>query len=227
MRSLLGGFIVVSLLLFSSVSWGAQVRFANDNAEVGAVISSSEVSRIALFDDRIRSVTGLPAGFSVEHDPESGDVFLVPLSHTIGPEIINLFIVSEAGYTYQMLLQLRDIPSEQILIRNPDVKFSGASADAPRHEEIASLLRATITGEPLKGFRRFGVSIGEYDILDNFVSTEVWQGKHFRAVLLSRLSEYEGIVSARALAEQYAGVWVSPDGVRLVVVMEVSDDQGN
>ena len=63
--------------------------------------------------------------------------------------------------------------------------------------------------------------------MDNFVSTEVWQGKHFRAVLLSRLSEYEGIVSARALAEQYAGVWVSPDGVRLVVVMEVSDDQGN
>ena len=62
MRSLLGGFIVVSLLLFSSVSWGAQVRFANDNAEVGAVISSSEVSRIALFDDRIRSVTGLPQG---------------------------------------------------------------------------------------------------------------------------------------------------------------------
>ena len=52
-------------------------------------------------------------------------MFLVPLSHTIGPEIINLFIVSEAGYTYQMLLQLRDIPSEQILIRNPDVKFSG------------------------------------------------------------------------------------------------------
>lgn len=218
-------FITIPFLLLSSASWAAQTRFAKDNAEIGAVVSAGEVSRISLHDDRIRSVTGLPAGFSVEHDGATGDVFLIPQDFGATADgFINLFIISEAGYTYQLLLQLRDIPSEQILIRNPSAKSADAPTDASRHEQIAALLRAAIAGEPLKGYRRFGVGIGEYELLPNFLSSEVWQGAHFRAVLMTRIGEADG-TTAKALAAHHAGAWMSADGGRAIIVMEARDDE--
>ena len=217
--------IAIPFLLLSGASIGAQTRFAKDNAEIAAVISSGEVSRIALYDDRIRSVTGVPAGFSLEHDGATGDVFLIPEDFgALAEGFINLFIISEAGYTYQLLLQLRDIPSEQILIRNPAAKSADVPRDAPRHEQIAALLRAAIAGEPLKGYRRLGVALGEYALLPNFLSSEVWQGAHFRAVLMTRIGEADDI-TAEALAGHYAGAWMSADGGRAIIVMEARDDE--
>ena len=217
--------ITIPFLLLSGASMAAQTRFAKDNAEIAAVVSSGEVNRISLHDDRIRSVTGLPAGFSVEHDGATGDVFLIPQDFGAPANgFINLFVISEAGYTYQLLLQLRDIPSEQILIRNPSVKSLDAPSDAPRHEQIAALMRAAITGEPLKGYRRLGVAIDEYNLLPDFLSTEVWQGKYFRAVLMTRIGT-DSTATAEALAAHYAGAWMAADGGRAIVVMEVSDDE--
>ena len=163
----------------ASLAEAVQIRVADNNAEIFAVISAAEVSRIALDQDRIVSVSTVPQGFSIDHDETNGDLFLVPLPGTRLFEPVNLFITSEAGLTYQLLLEPRDIPSEQILIRNPKNKIAKKDKTAPYRQEIAHLIRAVIRGDILDDYGRQGASADDI-IVDrpDLVPVEIWHGEN-------------------------------------------------
>ena len=55
-----------------------QILEATDHAELSAEVSSSEVNRIALEGDRISRVVQSGGGFTLEHDPVRGDLYLYP-----------------------------------------------------------------------------------------------------------------------------------------------------
>ena len=63
-----------------------QILDAADHAELAAEISATGVNRIALSHDRIRRVIRAPGGFEVEHDPETGDLYLRPVAAGQGAE---------------------------------------------------------------------------------------------------------------------------------------------
>ncbi len=223
-KALLAGAVFVAFAAQSVSSFAAQIRIVENNAEIAAVISSTEVSRIALQDDRILGLSAVPLGFSIDHDVDTGDLFLVPVpgAELIGP--VNIFITSEQGYTYQLLLQPQDVPSEQILIRNPETKSLAERPLSPRRQELAQLIRGVITGAFIDGYKRIGTSpdaviLARPDILP----VETWQGEIFKA---TRLRSINGtpLTSASSLMPDAAAVWVSLDQQEAIIVMEVGSE---
>ena len=99
-----------------------QILEAADHAELAAEVSATGVNRIALSHDRIRRVIRSPGGFETEHDPETGDLWLRPLTAleagASGRSPVILFIGTEKGFTYRLTLTPSDRESAQILMRD-------------------------------------------------------------------------------------------------------------
>ena len=135
-----------------------QIRQATDNARITATVSASEISRISVVRDRIRMVNGDPA-VDITHDSQTGDVYLKPSTAPLSKPL-NLFISTEKGFSYQLLLTPMAVPSEQILIRNDDVVDRSGQARAwesrtPFHATVVEVLKATIRGNTLPaGYRK-------------------------------------------------------------------------
>ena len=164
-----------------------QILEAADHAELAAEISAAGVSRVALAGDRIRRVIRAPGGFAVEHDPESGDLYLRPLAPAGAPgaayDPVTLFIGTERGFTYRLTLTPADRDSAQILIRNADAASAamagrGAGAGDPRVAALVRLVRAVARREVLPGYEIVpggGASMGGLSAI------ETWRGPRFAA----------------------------------------------
>ena len=159
-----------------------QILDAADHAELKAGISATGVNRIALSHDRIRRVIRTPGGFEVEHDPETGDLWLRPAAPVTAPPgmpgepespdgapgqaaayaPVTLFIGTEKGFTYRLTLTPSARDSAQILIRN-GAALARAEAGAPSHAArksgtdprvaaLVGLIRAVARREPPAGY---------------------------------------------------------------------------
>ena len=162
-----------------------QILDAADHAELAAEISARDVSRIALGGDRIRRVIRRPGGFAVEHDPESGDLYLRPVAPPapVAGSPVTLFIGTERGFTYRLILTPADRGSAQILIRNPDAASAaiagrGAGASDPRVAALVRLVRAVARREALPGY---DILPGGGASVDGLTPIETWRGPRFSA----------------------------------------------
>ena len=182
-----------------------QILDAADHAEIAAEISATGVNRIALAGDRIAKVVRAPDGFAVEHDANSGDLYLRPA----GPRVnvpaaeadlhapVTLFIGTEQGFTYRLTLTPADRDSAQILIRNADAAGADrAVAAAPLAGDLhvaalVKLVRAVARREPLPGY---SIHAGNGTSFSGFGVIETWRGPRFRALVL----EADSLPSAHA-----------------------------
>ncbi len=117
-----------------------QIIDAVDHAELTAEVSSTEVNRVALDGDRVARVIQSPGGFTVEHDPVRGDLYLYPTGAlgAVGDALSRapfaaapaarapalrapaqtLYLGTERGFTYRLSLTIAERDSAQMLIRN-------------------------------------------------------------------------------------------------------------
>jgi len=142
----------VSLLLLATNAHALQIKQATDNAKITATLSAKEISRISVPKDRIRMSSG-DENIEITNDSDSGDIYLKPKQPPLNKPL-NLFITTEKGFTYQLLLVPKDIPSEQIIVRNEAVLGSGQDAQifeskSPFHHSVIEVLKATIGSTPL------------------------------------------------------------------------------
>ncbi len=147
--------MIMSAMALAAIPFSAhalQIKQATDNGQITAIVSAQEISRISLAKDRIRMVNGDPE-VDITHDSETGDVYLKPSTAPL-TKPLNLFISTEKGFTYQLLLMPEKVPSEQIIIRNEDA-FEGSEdvqvweSKTPFHGAIIDVLKATIGGMDL------------------------------------------------------------------------------
>ena len=227
-----------------------QILEAADHAELSAEISGEEVNRIALDGDRISRVIQSPGGFTVEHDPVRGDLYLYPdRAVALGPmqareaaTPVTLYVGTEEGFTYRLTLSVVSRESAQILIRNaaaaaPDAWSSNAAAPsvAGYQNELVTLIRAVARRESLPGYIRVvapeppqpGSTAEIPPAQQSFV--ELWRGPRFTARVLRIPAE--GVADAEQLAKlagsDVAAVWLSAPGRgsgggRLAVVVEAN-----
>jgi hypothetical protein len=221
----------VLIVMTSSSAFSAQVRIADKDAEIAGVISATEVSRITVEGDRIVSLATVPKGYSVDHDTETGDLYLVPQQGGLAGLLINMFITSESGRSFQLLLQVRDIPSEQIIIRVPSIiSDEGAkrAVKAPRREELARLIRAVITGDLLGDYQRTAVeSDGTESIHPDITTQEIWQGPAFTALRITVHGDKPPAALGK-IVPRAAATWLSGDGRNGVIVFDAfkeADDE--
>ena len=211
-RTLRGALAAVSLLAAHPIYMGAatpalamQILDAADHAELTAEISATGVNRIALEADRIRRVIRAPGGFAAEHDPETGDLYLRPLTpgtaappETLGgsgtteyaPAI--LFLGTEKGFTYRLTLTPTARDSAQILIRNGRAMArsdAGAALQTtgtdprigvrgrPRVAALVELVRAVARREPPAGYAiETPIGTGTGRAVGGLPVIETWRG---------------------------------------------------
>ena len=218
-------YFIIALMLFAvPAAQAAQLRIAENDAEIVAIISAKEVSRIALEGDRIISLATVPRGFSIDHDEVTGDLFLVPILGSTLKHPINLFITSERGFSYQLLLEPRDLPSEQIIIRNPTARKTPDKPSSPRREELARLMKAAITGAFIDDYKRAAAK-ADSPIANraDIVGIEVWQGDDFEAVRVKSITG-QPLPSADSFTPNAAAVWVAKDGSEAIIITEADND---
>ena len=178
-----------------------QILEAADHGELAAEVSATGVNRVALSHDRIRRVIRAPGGFEVEHDPETGDLYLRPMAagHGSEPEAaepapVILFLGTEKGFTYRLTLTPSDRDSAQILIRNgaalarAEAAVQDAGADPrigslprtrsgdrgrPRVAALVGLIRAVARREPPAGY---AIETGTGMAVGGLPVIETWRG---------------------------------------------------
>ena len=191
-----------------------------------------------------------PGGFTMEHDPVRGDLYLYPdRAVALGPmqaqeaaTPVTLYVGTEEGFTYRLTLSVVSRDSAQILIRNaaaaaPDAWSSNAAAPsvAGYQNELVTLILAVARRESLPGYIRVvapeppqpGSTAEIPPAQQSFV--ELWRGPRFTARVLR--TPTEGVADAEQLAKlagsDVAAVWLSAPGRgsgggRLAVVVEAN-----
>ena len=237
MRGAAGRVAALALAAALAAPAGAtEVLEAADHAELEAAVSATAVSRIALVGDRIARVVRGADGFTVEHDPARGDLYLRPaegLRESRGaedgpaapeaqPEAAPavLFLGTERGFTYRLVLRPVAGGPAQILIRNPEVATHGtAGAGDARIAALVRLVRSVARREPLPGY---GVEAGAGRAVAGLDVIETWRGPRFSALVLR--AGAEGPADASALGARLgpgmAAAWVSPASGIAVAVRE-------
>ena len=236
----------LAALLFAQLMtvWAAgpaqalQIIEAVDHAELTAEVSSTEVNRVALDGDRVARVIQSPGGFTVEHDPVRGDLYLYPTgtiasgadAQSRAPfaaaaaaraparraAAVTLYLGTERGFTYRLSLTVAERDSAQILIRNSTGVARTGSGDAAADgypNELAALIRAVARREPLPGY----VIVPAPGVIDPPPAgslVEVWRGPRYTARVFR--TSADGADDASALADlegpRVAAAWLSPDG---------------
>ena len=239
-------FAQLTTLCAAAPAQALQIIEAVDHAELTAEVSSTEVNRIALDGDRVARVISSPGGFTVEHDPVRGDLYLYPGLGVSGPipalapvarvSEFTLYLGTERGFTYRLSLTVAERDSAQILIRNAAAAAAGSgfaelAADGYPNE-LAALIRAVARREPVPGY----VIVPAPNVMDPPSAgslVEMWRGPRYTARVLRTAAD--GADDASALADlqgpRVAAAWLSPaargpDGERLAVVVEDRGDAG-
>ena len=217
---------LAALLLYTAVPERAaamQVLEAADHAELRAEVAADGVSRIALVNDRIARVIRGPGGFEAEHDPASGDLYLRPLDADGGDlledEPAVLFLGTEQGFTYRLVLHAVEDGPAQVLIRNPEAVSATREADAadPRIGALVRLVGAVARREPLAGYaieaagESGGVAFGSAEAVR---VVETWRGPRFDALVLALGPDAPGDAAALGLrlGPGVAAVWLAESG---------------
>ena len=220
-------------MAFAAPGAAMEILEASDHAELSARVSASEVTRIALDDDRIARVIRAPGGFETEHDPARGDLYLRPLgpgaealeddaaaAPEAGPEA--LFLGTEKGFTYRLALTAVAGGPAQLLIRNPAAApRAKAAAGEPRIAALVALVRAVARRTPLAGYVVEGHTERSVAGIE---TVEVWRGARFEAFVLELGADMPGDAAALAarLGARVAAVWTAPpapDGARFAVAV--------
>lgn len=144
-------------LLNSSIILAAQNKDAEDGDEITAEISRSDINRIKLAGDRIRSLKSNSGELELSQDDHLGEVYLRPANPSENKPI-NLFIATEQNFTYKLLLYPKSIPSEQIIIKNDAVLTNSnqeiaKSTKSSYQQQIISLMKAMRSKNKIEGYQ--------------------------------------------------------------------------
>ena len=143
---------IVIALCFGSEVYAKQIVKVKEDGEIKVWVSSVELNRIKAIDDRVKYIRGNEGDIEWVADKEIGDLYIKPKV----PEVTNIFITTEKGYTYKILLQVHDMQAEQIFLKNEDAMIKEASKEKvgvmDEREEAAALIKEMRAGRKLIGY---------------------------------------------------------------------------
>lgn len=97
-------------------AYAEQVKPAMENKTITAKVAAKELTRLHVEGDRIYQVRGGEHTYHLEKDERDGSIFIRPQeSYQARP--FSIFITTEYGRTYPLLLIPVDVPSDAIVIK--------------------------------------------------------------------------------------------------------------
>jgi conjugal transfer pilus assembly protein TraK len=141
-------------LLATQSSYALQIKPVNDNQTVSAKISSKELSRIYVSGDRIQSTRGVNGAYELIKDERLGAVFIKSTPFYLHKPF-NLFVTTELGHTYNLLLTPMNIPAENIELKplSPSLLMAGRwEKNSPYIDTLIHLMNNMVNGIKTEGY---------------------------------------------------------------------------
>lgn len=141
---------LLPLLLFPIVSVAQQRIPIQEGVEVTAKIAPDALNRIAVQGDRIVQIKGITGQFEYDKDETLGQIFIKPTIAELDKPI-QLFMMTEKGYTYSLKLTNQATGAESIVLVpfEENVAWEKASSYEAALKEI---IKAMHTQSVLEGF---------------------------------------------------------------------------
>lgn len=178
-------FLFASLVLSSSLL-ASQDFVVEDGQTVDARISSENLNRIYLQDDRIASIKALEGQFQYQHDAKLGELYLKP-NTGYKDKSINLYITSENGFSYALTLRPGSEKPQTILLDNSNTKKPSDSSKMNEQNEVHALLNQMYLGKGNDEFARQVIDVDKLTIRDEVSMSHqanFWGQDYYGEVLL-------------------------------------------
>lgn len=139
--------VFVCFMVFGATSKQLLDLASDDSGE--AFISLDDLTRFKTIDDRIKLVYANAGEIEVRDDVVLGEVYIRLIRSSMSP--ITIFVATEKGRTYKMLLVPQKIPAEQVFIRHKEVYGGAEDMDAHRVKGIRAIATQMIEGMEYTG----------------------------------------------------------------------------
>ncbi len=123
--------LLLALLLAAASALTAFVAAAQQVVDVSegdvalVQISVKDLTRIRVANSRIENIRGNDGELVVDADKAHGEIYVRPVN-PMRP--VNLFVTSETGNTYTLLLTPKDVPGSTVVLRERGAKAASAPA---------------------------------------------------------------------------------------------------
>jgi conjugal transfer pilus assembly protein TraK len=148
-----------SLIFVIQNVFALQIKSVVDNETTTAKISATDVTRIFVQGDRIKSVKGLKGAYARENDEKNGEVYIQPTGY-YQDRAFTILVSTEQGRHFTLLLNPTHSPSETLMLvpkgvgRERAARFEQAS---PYELTVYHLIRAMKNGEMPEGYAAHAV----------------------------------------------------------------------
>lgn len=180
--------LAVLLIGFIPDAMALQAKSAQDSQTLLFRISAKEFTRVSVRDDRIISVKGRNSAFETrQFGSDGGDdgvLYLRPASGSNHP--FSLFVATESGRHYTLMLTVSDVPAESIKIVPVSAVILKArhwERSSPYTDTIVNLIRAMHADMPPDGYVRINMGRIKPQRMQSGLSARlqtVFRGDHFQ-----------------------------------------------
>lgn len=179
----IGSFILFCLLM--NPIFALQIKNAIDNETVIAKVSATDVTRIFVMGDRIKSVKGVKGAYTRDNDEKNGEVYLQPSSF-YQDRAFTVLIATEQGRHFTLLLTPTSSPAETLMLVPKGVghEQAGRFEQASFYElTLNHLLQAMKNGTLPEGYVERAVNNKTTYFLNRNLSIQlhaIYEGHHLR-----------------------------------------------
>lgn len=176
---------MIAITGFKANANNTQEFKVQNNSDVTAIISTRELSRIVFEGEAVENLYS--SGNEITYEIEGENLYLKPNID----KPINVFVKTEQGNTYKLLLTSKDIPSVQVFISNTDLNVSKESplkteehsynAENVFRRGLSKIISAVTAGDETVGFKK--IKIGRSKKSDGLASyyDSDWHGSNLVA----------------------------------------------
>lgn len=192
MIALLG---ITSICLAHS-AFAMQEKIVSADSEVEAFISARDLTRIKAVEDRIRAIRASDGELELTQDKQLGEIYLRPANDTLAP--INIFVTTEKGFTYKLLMIPKRIPSEQIILKNKGVLSKEGNTVTAKQSDILELMQL-LQERDISQDKAEVVDMQGYQAISHSVDFDRYMGE----VLIFKNTGYESVEINNSLFNGY------------------------
>ena len=177
--------LLLSMLLICSHASALQIKSVVDNETTAAKVSSSDVTRIFVQGDRIKSLCGVKGAYTRENDEGNGEVYIQP-TPAYQERAFTILVDTEEGRHFTLLLTPVSVPSDTLMLIPKGVaklKAEHFEQSSPYETTISRLMRAMVNAEVPEGYAVTQVNNPKLYLLGNIAKVQlktVYQGLNLR-----------------------------------------------
>lgn len=187
-KSYIYSLLLLPCILFPQISFAIQEKVVKDNGEIKAFVSTHELTRIAIENDRIQNVRGPDGAYQIKADPNQGAIFIQPTAD-FQKKTFTIFLATEQNHNYVLELMPRDQNADMILLKPRGLKNPLAKrweTTSPYIEAITQLMKSMIYQDTLEGYAIETIAKSKRQHFNHNIDVQIkilYQGAHLQGVI--------------------------------------------